>query len=56
MPPVPILRPREVVGALEKFGWQIVRQRASHIILTKPGSIATLSVPDHATVAGNPWF
>ena len=51
MPPVPILRPREVVRAFERLGWQIARQRASHIILTKPGHIATLSVPDHPTVA-----
>ena len=33
MPPVPLLRPRDVV------------------ILTKPGHLATLSVPDHVEVA-----
>jgi predicted RNA binding protein YcfA (HicA-like mRNA interferase family) len=26
-------------------------QRGSHIILTKPGELATLSVPDHKEVA-----
>lgn len=51
MPPVPILRPREVVRAFERLGWKVARQRGSHIILTKPGHIATLSVPDHPTVA-----
>jgi predicted RNA binding protein YcfA (HicA-like mRNA interferase family) len=51
MPPVPILRPREVVRAFEKLGWQIARQRGSHIILTKPGHIATLSIPNHPTIA-----
>ena len=51
MPQVPLLRPREVVRALESLGWQAVRQRGSHIVLTKPGSIATLSVPDHSRVA-----
>lgn len=51
MTPVPLLRPSEVVKTLERFGWQIARQRGSHIILTKPGHIATLSVPDHAQVA-----
>jgi len=51
MPPVPVLRPKQVVGAFQHFGWQIARQRASHIILTKPGHVATLSVPDHPTVA-----
>jgi len=33
------------------LGWQVARQRGSHIILTKTGHIATLSVPDHAEVA-----
>lgn len=51
MPPVPVLRPRDVIKTLEIFGWEIARQRGSHIILTKPGHIATLSVPNHPTVA-----
>ena len=51
MPPVPLLRPRDVVKAFEKRGWQVVRRKGSHIILTKTGSIATLSVPDHPQVA-----
>jgi len=48
MPEVPILRPKEVIKIFEKFGWQVVRQRGSHIILTKEGNIATFSVPNHA--------
>jgi predicted RNA binding protein YcfA (HicA-like mRNA interferase family) len=51
MPPVPVLRPREVVRAFGRLGWEAARQRGSHIILTKSGHIATLSVPDHPTVA-----
>jgi len=51
MPAVPILRPREVVRAFENLDWEVARQRGSHIILTKPGHIATLSVPHHPTVA-----
>jgi len=51
MPRVPLLRPQEVVKAFEKLGWQVARQRGSHIILTKKGHIATLSVPDHPQVA-----
>jgi predicted RNA binding protein YcfA (HicA-like mRNA interferase family) len=51
MPAIPILRPREVVKAFEKLGWEVSRQHGSHIILTKPGHIATLSVPNHPTVA-----
>jgi hypothetical protein len=42
MPPVPLLRPAEVVGVFERFGWRVVRRRGSHIILTKPGSLPTL--------------
>lgn len=51
MPSVPVLRPREVVKTFEKLGWEVARQRGSHIILTKKGHIATLSVPDHPEVA-----
>lgn len=51
MPPVPLLRPAEVVKAFEKLGWSIARQQGSHIILTKSGHSATLSVPKHDRVA-----
>ncbi len=51
MPSVPILRPREAVRVFEHFGWKVARQRGSHIILTKPDSLATLSVPDHPQIA-----
>ena len=29
----------------------MVRQKGSHIIMTRPGHIATLSIPNHAEVA-----
>jgi predicted RNA binding protein YcfA (HicA-like mRNA interferase family) len=51
MPPVPLLRPTEVIKTFEHLGWRVVRQSGSHIILTKTGHIATLSVPHHAEVA-----
>ncbi len=51
MPIVPLLRPRDVVKAFEKFGWQVVRQRGRHIIMVKEGPIATLSIPNHSEVA-----
>jgi predicted RNA binding protein YcfA (HicA-like mRNA interferase family) len=51
MSTVPLLRPREVVKALENLGWQVARLKGSHIILTKEGHIATLSVPNHPQVA-----
>ncbi len=48
---LPVLSGREVVQVFERFGWQVARQRGSHIILVKPEHIATLSVPDHKEVA-----
>lgn len=47
MPKLPVMSGREVVRVFEKHGWEIARQRASHIILVKTGENATLSVPDH---------
>ena len=51
MPPIPLLRPKEVTYAFEKLGWEVVRKKGSHIIMTKTGQIATLSIPDHEEVA-----
>jgi len=51
MPAVPVLRPWEVVKTSKKLGWNVARQRGSHIILTKEGHIATLSIPKHPEVA-----
>ncbi|MGI2908069.1 type II toxin-antitoxin system HicA family toxin [Tolypothrix sp. VBCCA 56010] len=51
MPAVPILKPSEVIKTFEKLGWEVSRQRGSHIILTKEGYPATLSVPNHNEVA-----
>ena len=48
---LPVPSGRQVVRAFERLGWEVARQRGSHIILVKPGSIATLSVPDHREVA-----
>jgi len=51
MPQIPLLKPRQVVKAFKKLGWEVARQKGSHIILTKEGHIATLSVPNHPEVA-----
>ena len=48
---LPVLSGRQVVQVFQSLGWQPARQRGSHIILIKPGHIATLSVPDHKEVA-----
>ena len=51
MPPLPTLSGQETVRVFESLGWQVARERGSHIILVKPGEIATLSVPNHRQVA-----
>lgn len=42
---------RGAVKIFQRLGWEIARQRGSHIILVKTGSHATLSVPDHRELA-----
>jgi len=51
MPSLPNLSGRDVVKAFRRDGWEKVRQRGSHVVLVKEGSMATLSVPDHKEVA-----
>ncbi|MBI4758036.1 MAG: type II toxin-antitoxin system HicA family toxin [Chloroflexi bacterium] len=47
MPKLSHISGREAVCAFQKAGWEVARQRGSHMVLTKPGSIYTLSVPLH---------
>jgi predicted RNA binding protein YcfA (HicA-like mRNA interferase family) len=51
MPQLPVMSGREVVRAFEKHGWEIARQRGSHIVMVKAGQNVTLSIPDHKEVA-----
>ena len=51
MPALPALSGRKTVRAFEELGWQVARQRGSHIIMVKEGEITTLSIPDHKEVA-----
>jgi predicted RNA binding protein YcfA (HicA-like mRNA interferase family) len=46
MPKLPLLKPRQVVRALEKAGFYQVRQRGSHLQLKKGNLLVT--VPMHA--------
>jgi len=48
---LPVLSGKQVRKAFENDGWEYVRQRGSHMIMVKEGSMATLSVPNHKTVA-----
>ena len=51
MPKLPRISGREAVRAFEKAGWEISRQRGSHVVLTKPGSVYTVSIPMHRVLA-----
>ena len=51
MAQLPKLSGREVVKVFEKLGWEIARQRGSHIIMSQEGHLATLSIPNHKEVA-----
>jgi predicted RNA binding protein YcfA (HicA-like mRNA interferase family) len=48
MPKLPVLSGAEVVKALERIGFEQVRQRGSHVVLRK-GSLGTV-VPLHREV------
>ena len=49
MPNLPILKPREVISALEHAGFAIVRQRGSHVRLRHVDGRST-TVPMHAGI------
>ncbi len=48
---LPILKGREVIHALEKVGYVVVRQRGSHIRLACPGK-KSVTVPNHLVGLG----
>jgi predicted RNA binding protein YcfA (HicA-like mRNA interferase family) len=45
MPRVLLIPTDSVVRIFESFGWTTERNRGSHIMMTRPDSIATLSIP-----------
>ena len=49
MPPLPIISGRECLAALAKVGYQVARQRGSHVRLTAPDR-KPVTVPLHATL------
>ena len=51
MAALPVLSGQEVARVFESFGWNVARQRSSHIIMTKAGEVVTLSIPNHREVA-----
>jgi predicted RNA binding protein YcfA (HicA-like mRNA interferase family) len=48
---LPVCSGTQAVEAFRSGGWVVRRQRGSHIILTRAGSIVSLSVPDHRELA-----
>jgi predicted RNA binding protein YcfA (HicA-like mRNA interferase family) len=38
---------KEAARAFQKAGWQIAGQVGSHVVMTKPGVRANLSIPQH---------
>ena len=51
MPKLPRISGKDAIKVFKKLGWEVSRQRGSHIILTKDGSIYSLSVPNKKTLA-----
>ena len=47
MSKLPVVSGSECIKALEKIGFTIVRQRGSHIVLTREDPRNTLIVPNH---------
>jgi len=41
---------KKLLKFLKKAGWKPERQQGSHIILTKAGNPAILSIPDHKEI------
>jgi len=42
---LPVISGARAVKAFQQAGWHVARQRGSHVILPKPGHIASLSIP-----------
>lgn len=44
---LPLLRPKEVVAALQKANFEVKRQTGSHLIMYKTGLRHPISIPQH---------
>ena len=44
---LPVVSGAEAVRRFERVGWSVARRKGSHVMLTRPGVRATLSVPQH---------
>ena len=50
MPRLPVVSCADAVEAFERAGWRVKRW-SNHVIMTKPGSIVSLSIPNHREIA-----
>lgn len=44
---LPVISGAEAVKAFARAGWQNDRQRGSHVVMIRPGHMASLSIPQH---------
>lgn len=44
---LPVVSGAQLIGVLEQLGWQVVRQRGSHVRLRHPARATLLVVPLH---------
>jgi predicted RNA binding protein YcfA (HicA-like mRNA interferase family) len=51
MAQIPALSGNDILKVFERFGWEFSRQSGSHMVMTKDGEIASLSIPKHREVA-----
>ncbi len=51
MPRLPVISGEEAMRAFERAGWHVDRQRGSHVVMLKQGSIVSLSIPQHKELA-----
>ena len=51
MPTPPAMTGWEVVKVFESLGWHFMRQTGSHLIMSREGYAAILTIPNHKEVA-----
>ncbi len=47
---MPIISGKDAIKTFSKAGWSVMRQTGTHVIMMKPESIVTLSIPLHSEV------
>ena len=51
MPKLPQVSGDDAVKVFQKLGWELSRQRGTHMVMTKSGSIYSLSIPKKRVLA-----